>query len=456
MLYELLKPVIGVALHWYYRSILTEGIERVPKDGPVFLAVNHPNALVDALVVGYAVPRRVHFTAKATIFANPLATTFLQAVGVVPLRRASDESKAGASSASPADAERNAASFEAVADALAKQGAIVIFPEGKSHDLPQLAPLRTGLARMTLQAYQAHGVRGVRIIPIGLLFERKEAPRSRVLMQVGEPIHVDPLVDAGISVATLTQLVTARLAAVTLNFDSPSDAERLQRVGGTLSALLEPTPSVAEGTPSLGRVLELLRRLDRVHSTLRARDDAELHTRLDGFEARVRAFGTRLDERGIDPHDLAISAQAAAGMRFAVREATLALIAAPIGFWGRLTHFAPIQLARRLALRNVQALDEPAMRTLVVGLLLVLAAYIVQTAVVASLAGGWWALAFFLTLVPSASSDLRYGDRTRRARDRARAYFAFRRDPALQGALLAEADAIRQDAFALERLAAER
>ncbi|QJR36853.1 lysophospholipid acyltransferase family protein [Gemmatimonas groenlandica] len=457
MLYELLKPVVGVALHWYYRSILTEGIERIPKDGPVFLAVNHPNALVDALVVGFAVPRRVRFTAKATIFANPLVARFLHTVGVVPLRRASDESKAaGSSSASPADAERNAASFEAVADALADQGAIVIFPEGKSHDLPQLAPLRTGLARMTLQAYQAHGVRGVRIVPIGLLFERKEAPRSRVLIQVGEPIHVDPLVDAGVSVATLTQLVTARLAAVTLNFDSASDAERLQRVGGTLSALLEPTPSVAEGTPSLGRVLELLHRLDRVHSALQARDDVELQARLDDFEARVRAFRTRLDTRGIDPHDLAISAHASDGLRFAIREATLALIAAPIGLWGRLTHYVPIQFARRLALRNVQALDEPAMRTLVVGLVLVLAAYVVQTALVASLAGGWWALAFFMTLVPSASSDLRYGDRTRRARDRARAYFAFRRDPALQGALLAEADAIRQDAFALERLAAEQ
>ncbi len=461
MLYDLLKPVVGVALHWYYRSILTEGIERVPTEGPVFLAVNHPNALVDALVVGYAVPRRVRFTAKATIFSNPLVAKLLHTVGVVPLRRASDERATDASTAAEAEAnvernvERNAASFESVAQALAEQGAIVIFPEGKSHDLPQLAPLRTGLARMTLQAYELHGVRGIRIVPIGLLFERKEAPRSRVLMQVGEPIQVDPLVDAGVSVATLTALVAARLAAVTLNFDSPDDAERLQRVGDTLSALLEPTPSVAEGAPALGRVLDLLRRLDRVHSTLRARDDAALQLRLDDFEARVRTFRTRLDERGIDPHDIAISAQASAGMRFAVREAMLAMIAAPIGLWGRLTHFVPIQLARRLALRNVRARDEPAMRTLVVGLLLVLAAYIVQTALVAFLAGGWWALAFFLTLMPSASSDLQYGDRTRRARDRARAYFAFRRDPALQAELLAEADAIRQDAFALERLAAE-
>ena len=454
MLYELLKPVVGVALHWYYRSIQTEGIERIPAHGPVFLAVNHPNALVDALVVGYAVPRRVRYTAKATIFANPLVAQFLRTVGVVPLRRASDERASGTVHAT--DAERNAASFEAVAQALAENGAIVIFPEGKSHDLPQLAPLRTGLARMTLQAYQAHGVRGIRIVPIGLLFEHKEAPRSRVLLQIGEPILVDPLVDAGVSVDTLTQLVAARLAAVTLNFNSPDDAERLQRVGATLSALLEPTPSVSEGTPPLGRVLDLLRRLDRVHSTLRDRDNAALQARLDGFEARVRAYRSRLDERGIDPHDIAISPQATAGLRFAIREALLAIVFAPVGLWGRLTHFVPIQLARRLALRNVTARDEPAMRTLVVGLLLVLAAYFIQTATVAFLFGGRWALAFFLTLVPSASSDLRYGDRTRRARDRARAYFAFRRDAALQVALLAEADAIRHEAFALERLAADR
>ena len=429
MLYGLLKPVVGVALRWYYRSILTGGIERIPDTGPVFLAVNHPNALVDALAVAYAVPRRVRFTAKATIFANPLVAHFLRTIGVVPLRRASDERAVGTVNAT--DADRNAASFKAVAEVLAENGAIVIFPEGKSHDLPRLAPLRTGLARMTLQAYRLHGVRGVRIVPIGLLFEHKEAPRSRVLLQVGEPIAVDPLVDAGVSVDTLTQLVAARLAAVTLNFDSSDDAERVQRVGSTLSALLEPTPSVAEGSPPLGRVLDLLRRLDRVHAVLRARGDDALQARLDDFEAQVRAFRARLDQRGIDPHDIAI------------------------GLWGRLTHFVPIQLARRLALRNVTARDEPAMRTLVVGLLLVLAAYIVQTAAVAFLIGGWWALAFFMTLVPSASSDLRYGDRTRRARDRARAYFAFRRDPALQAALAVEADAIRQDAFTLERLAAD-
>lgn len=449
-LYTLLKPIAGVALRWYYRSITVMGIERVPREGPLFLAVNHPNALVDALVVGWSMPRRVRFTAKATIFANAMAARFFTAVGVVPLRRASDEHKALGSDA-PIDPTRNVAAFDAVAEALAEQAAVVVFPEGKSHDDPHLAPLRTGLARMALHAADERGVRGIQIVPIGLLFERKESPRSRVLLQVGEPLDVDALRAAQVGVHTLTELVTQRLEAVTLNFDSPEDAERLQMVGKTVAALLEPLSPLGDSAVPLRQTLAVVRRLDRAADALRERHDPDLEARAAAFETRVRAFRARLDALQIDVQDLAIDAGARAGVRFALRETVLAMLLVPIGAWGRLTHVVPIQLARRLALRAGQSLDEPAMRTLVMGLFLVLLAYAVQTAIVAMLFGGWWALLFLLTLVPSASSDLRYGDRLRRARWRARAYQLFRRDPSLQRSLRAEGDAIRRDAGRLEQ-----
>lgn len=456
MLYDVLKPIVGVALRWYYQRVTVSGMPRVPRDGPVFLAVNHPNALVDALVVGWSMPRRVRFTAKATIFSNAVAARFFTAVGAVPLRRAADEAgnghaaHAAHAAASGGDPSRNAASFEAVAQALAEGSAVVIFPEGKSHDDPRLAPLRTGLARMALQAAEL-GVRHIRIVPIGLLFERKEAPRSRVLLQVGEPLDLDHLVAAHVSVATLTQLVTERLESVTLNFASAEDAERLQLVGGTLAPLLEPTRALTDGATPLGATLAVVRRLDRGLAAVRERHDPVLLARADAFEQRVRAFRARLDALRLDVHDLAIDVDATAGARFAVRELLLGAVLAPVGLWGRLTHWMPIQLARTLALRNVRSRDEPAMNTLVFGLFLVLAAYAVETTLVAGLAGWRWTLLFLLTLVPSASSDLWYGDRTRRARMRARAYAMFRREPALQRELLAEADLLRGHAGALER-----
>src|SRR5947207_7436832 len=93
-MYVFLRALAGVALRWFYRSIQVEGRERIPRRGPILFVVNHPNALVDAMLVGWVVPRRVLLTAKATIFRNALGAMLLRWVGVVPLRRAGDEKAA--------------------------------------------------------------------------------------------------------------------------------------------------------------------------------------------------------------------------------------------------------------------------------------------------------------------------------------------------------------------------
>lgn len=458
MLYETLKPIVGVALHWYYRSVSIANRERIPRDGPMFLAANHPNSLTDAMVVGWASPRRARFTAKATLFGNPLAAQFLRAVGVVPLRRAADERARAATDAdtSTPDASRNEASFAAVADALAEGSCVAVFPEGKTHDEPYMAPIRTGLARMALMARDERGVRGIRIVPVGLLFERKEEPRTRILLQVGEPIDVDAVGSGPAIVATLTELIEQRLRAVTLNFDSRADAERIQLLSETLVALVEPPTSVHEGAPPLARTLSLVRRIERAQSTLRERADAAITARIDQFEQRLRAFRETLVREKIDVHDLGIDLSNKLGARFVIRELAVAAVMLPISIWGRLTHVIPLRLARMLALRNVHSLDEPPMRTFIIGLVLVLATYAAFTTTVALLFGPWWALAFLLSLVPSASSDLRYSDRLRRARARARAFNRFRAEPALQAALLADADFLKTEAGALEQLAMNR
>ena len=471
MLYAIVKPVVRIALNWYYRSIAVAGPSRIPETGPVFLAVNHPNALVDALVVACSINRRVRFTAKATIFGNPLAAAFLRRAGVIPLRRAADEAKfvhgmeANATSANAVnsaggdvDPSRNAISFRAVSEALAEGSVVVIFPEGRSHDEPALAPLRTGLARMALEAHDSLSVRHIQIIPVGLLFERKEEPRSRVLVQIGGAIDVDTFAEShgtdAHAVEALTALVTSQLSAVTINFETSEDAARISAVSETLANLLEPVASVASDGPPLSSVLSLVRRTDRVRESLaHASADSTLTVHAAEYEQRMRAFRARLAQHRISIEDIGIDLDATPGARFALREGARAALLLPVSWWGRATHFIPVRLARMLALRNAKARDEPAMNTLLFGLVLVLAAYAVETAIVWRVFGVWWALAFFVTLVPSASSDLRYGDLARRRTERMRAYFALRRDRALQRELLAEADWLRREAGAIEQMA---
>ena len=41
--YRALRALGGLALRWFYREIEVIGMERLPVEGPMLLASNHPN-----------------------------------------------------------------------------------------------------------------------------------------------------------------------------------------------------------------------------------------------------------------------------------------------------------------------------------------------------------------------------------------------------------------------------
>jgi len=189
MIYQVLRWISGIAIHWFYRDIRVTGKSRIPFSAPLLIAVNHQNALVDSMIVGWLVPRRIAMTAKATLLKNPLIALLFRILGVVPLRRVSDEIRN--SNGSPADRSRNAGAFQEILKLLEQRGAVLIFPEGKSHNEAGLEPLKTGLARLALQARDERSIKGVTILPLGLVFEDKGVPDSIAGVHVGEAIEMD-------------------------------------------------------------------------------------------------------------------------------------------------------------------------------------------------------------------------------------------------------------------------
>jgi glycerol-3-phosphate O-acyltransferase/dihydroxyacetone phosphate acyltransferase len=445
ILYGVLRAIAGMALRWFYRDVRVRHANRVPRDAtPLVLAVNHPNALVDALLVGWMLPRRMTITAKATLFDNPVVAWFLRVAGVVPLRRASDERRrltAAAGRAEPVDPARNTEAFRAILDRLESGGAVLIFPEGKSHDEPALAPLRTGAARIALQAFRERRMQSLAILPIGLIFEQKDAPRSRVLIDVGEPLSVGAWMTAVGStgaVDALTQEIDRRLRDVTLNYATTDEAARTQGLARVFTSLLgDPLPigtdRPLEDQVELERRLAQARRLlesEHADPTLRARAE-QLLDRLDAFEQTLRREGITLD-------DVAIPIDRRHGARFAVREGALLAGVGPIALWGRLNHWLPFRLARMLGERDIASRDQPAMRTILAGLVLVILFYGAATAIVARLAGGVAASVYLVSLPIAADVDLRLTERLQRARQRMRAYMRFRRDSELHERLCTE------------------
>lgn len=473
MFYTLARLLGGIALRWFYRDVAVVGLERIPREGPVLLAVNHWNQLVDALLALWLVPRRVTITAKATLFTNPVVGFVLRRVGIVPLRRARDEEAMGRDPARTRD--RHEAAFAAVTATLRRGGAVLVFPEGTSHSLPGLLPLRSGLARMAFTARE-HGVRGLTIVPIGITFEDKAQPRTRVLVQVGQPLLLDAWTpSSGIApVPALTAEVERRLRAVTLNFPSAETLDRVLEVSHLLADVVA-SGGAADGETPLSAVLRVVARVELARQRLEAaRDagaaavpdepaavappttvvrDARRAERLDpaGFLDRLDAFRAELRRLGIAPRDVAIPTGRRDTMRLAARDLLPMAALFPLAVFGALTHRIPWRIAWAVGRGTSRAPEDPAQRTMLAGAVLVLAAYAAEVALVWRLAGPLWALATLVLLPLSATAELSVRDRLRQARRRRHASRLFRRSPATQAALLRTLRRLRREALVLDR-----
>jgi len=361
------------------------------------------------------------------------------------VRRASDERARGR-----VDPSRNRDTFLAVREALGRSKTVLIFPEGKSHDEPSLAPLKTGAARIALDARDS-GIRGVALIPIGLTFERKDQPRTRVFLQVGEPLSMDAWQSgrAMLSEAdALTADIDARLRAVTLNYPTMDDAARTIQLASTIAALL------GEGaTKPTGRGLDvdaaIARRIADLSSRLAGAD--ALRVRADRVIARLEEVAQTAAKHGVSIEDIGIQTDRSAALRFIAREGWILAIGGPVALWGRINHWLPFRAARVIALKSSDDASDPAMRTVVAGAAFLLIAYIVQSALVAALWGLWPAAIYLVSLPIAADVNFWLSDRVSGAARRARAFLLFRREPVLHQQLKLELVELRAEVMEFDR-----
>jgi 1-acyl-sn-glycerol-3-phosphate acyltransferase len=173
-------------LWFFFKHVDVARASVVPAAGPVLLCINHPNNLIDSLLVGGVLSRKVHYLATAALFRNPLVARFLTACGAIPVYRKQDD---------PARMDRNVDAFAACFRTLEAGRLIGIYPEGTTHSESRVQRIKTGAARIALE-YEASG-RGasLTLIPVGLTFEARKSFRGRVRVSLGEPIPMAAYVD---------------------------------------------------------------------------------------------------------------------------------------------------------------------------------------------------------------------------------------------------------------------
>jgi len=181
VVYVLLRALLRHALAIFFRRIEIEGKERVPEEGPLLLASNHPNTLIDVLLAAAFLERKVGFVAKAGLFTHPVVGPIIRFLGAVPVERRMDGPIDDAARA------KNAQVLAACEERVASGGALLIFPEGTSLDEPRLQPFKTGAARIALGAEKRAPGR-VQVVPVSLVYDAPGTFRSRARVRYGEPL----------------------------------------------------------------------------------------------------------------------------------------------------------------------------------------------------------------------------------------------------------------------------
>ena len=326
-----------LTLGLFFRGVEVMGREHVPRGVPLLVIANHVNNLIDPMLIMGFTGLRPRFLAKSTLWRHPIVAPALVLLGALPVYRRKDG----------APVARNIETFARCRVALADGETIAIFPEGYSHNEPGAVPLKTGAARITLEA-GAHGAPGLRVIPVGLVYEDKERFRSRVLVQVGEPIDPAPE-QAGYASAprAAVQALTARIAAglesVTAPFASWEEARLIDRA---VDLAVEGDP----GTLPLSERWTLWRAFTGRYAELE-RSDPERALRLVTALRRYDEVRRRL---GLRERDLA--AWPDRGWRARIRDGAEWLAQVP----GVVLNWPPYRLAGWIADRMTHTPDEPA------------------------------------------------------------------------------------------------
>jgi glycerol-3-phosphate O-acyltransferase / dihydroxyacetone phosphate acyltransferase len=330
--YRLILAIFGIALKIFFRRIETVNADSVPTGSGVIFVMNHPNGLIDPALVFVALPRRISFLAKSTLFRMPVIGWILRTVGALPLYRRIDAGE---------DVSQNQKTFELCRELLRDGGSIALFPEGVSHNSPKLLPLKSGASRIAIGAASTNSGEPIKvlIIPVGLYYTNKTTFRSEALLHFGEAFEVTPAsLDEGgqpprESVRALTSEIDSALRGVTLNAENEAELHAAR--------IAEEILSSAQREQDLGNEFEFQKEFIKEtadHQNVVA--DRKLNERLHDFDSKLDAFG-------VEPEHLSLALyRRKSVLREAFHFTWKLILLAPFALIGAVLHFPAYQVCK--------------------------------------------------------------------------------------------------------------
>lgn len=218
--YNFIRIIVKTGLFFYSKRIRVSGKENIPKKGAVLFAINHPNGLIDPLIVTTNILRKNHYLVRAASFKKPIIKKFLGTLNLMPIYRIRD----GASQLG-----KNQAIFENCFDLFKRGETLMIFPEGSHNRKRTIRPLSKGFTRIVFGAIDKYPDLKITIIPVGLTYQNASYYPTKVAVVFGKPIAANDFYNSqkqNISVVQLKNEVSFQLKKVSvhINDDENYDA----------------------------------------------------------------------------------------------------------------------------------------------------------------------------------------------------------------------------------------
>lgn len=430
MFYRLFRTLVSVAFRLFFKIDRTvDPHQALSLSGSVIFVGNHPNGLIDPGLFFVLTDRQLTFLAKAPLFKMPILGSILRGLDALPVFRKQDN----------ADTSKNEGSLNAAIDALVANRAITLFPEGKSHSEPQLSDLKTGCARIALEAVRRGA--NVRIVPVGFTYEAKQLYRSRVHVEVGQPFEArafleQPNEDPHQAAVRLTDAIADSLRAVTLNLERWEDLPIVE-TAEALYALAKKDDATDGAKRAFARGMTLVR--------------TEQPERFKQLNDQLAAFRRRLDLVHASPEALTFEYQGPTVAWFIVRN-VLWLLTLPLFVLGMalfiVPYYGPISIVHAM-----KPEDDVESTVKVLAVMVIAPCWWALLTV----AAWWWfglgaGLLTFATVPPLALFTRTFYERRSAALRDARLFFVLGSSSTLKAQLLEEGLALAAE---IDRLAAE-
>ena len=401
------RGVRAVARFWlwfFFKAVDTRHGERIPSHGPVLLCINHPNNLIDSLVIGAVLSRKVHYLATGALFRNPLLARFLLAAGAIPVWRKGDR----ASETTTGSTDRNAEAFAACAAAFERGALVAIYPEGTTHAEARVQRIKTGAARIAL-GWEAERPGTLAMVPVGLTFEARKSFRARVLVSVGEPVPVGAYVrvyrdDPVKAVDALTTHLQGAMEAQVVNVARIDDARLLRAVEELYRDVL--AREVMETRGLAPRQIDLVRLSQSIVEAI-AWFKAREPTRVESLWQRIQAYRALLAQHRLRDDTVRARHEPLPARKRLVYSWD-AVVGLPLFVYGAVVNALPYVLPRALAHRTARKETDYATTRLLASVVAYPLFYALETWAVLRLAGPTAAALFALSLPISGLIAYRY------------------------------------------------